>query len=152
MPVMKPIDLSNVTSDFPLIEPGEYLVRVSTPPAWGEGKPGNATAGYTEITVRFVSVDGEFSGILFDRFYPDYSKAQFRWKQFLEAVGMPPEVINGRVEWDTDDLLDAEVRVQVVVQAERPNPSKPGEMYPARNNIKKFLPAHGGEVGSWAAA
>lgn len=152
---MAPVDLSGVDPNARSLVPnGEYAAVVRSAPRV-ETSRGSKTAGQIQVSVHLglTNDDGEPVGSVWDTFYPFYDDekgiCKARWKQFLIAAGMPDDVLNGVVEWDTDDLFMAEFRVKVSTQKERPDGK--GGVYSARNQIGQYKSASGGdELSGWA--
>jgi hypothetical protein len=67
--------------------------------------------------------------------------ADFMLRMLLTELGKEEdwELVDQYGEPHWDELLNGEVLGVVTVQPERSNPKKPGEVYPARNNVKKFM-------------
>jgi hypothetical protein len=143
------VDFTNVeTKNFDPVPKGKYLLAVTDFEVL-EIKDGK-NAGQPRVSVEFTTQAPEMVGDIkigakkqWANFYPTLPATLFMLKGFLEALGID---CSGEWDFDMNDILarDYDQRLvvgNIVIQPERENKSKPGETYPAKNEIKTFYPA-----------
>lgn len=128
------INLANIRSMEPLAT-GSYLAHIT------QATMGTSQAGFKKLDVRWTvdeSAHPEYTGrIIFDTlsFHP---RAEWKYAQFLMALGW--DVEKGETPATTEDLIGRAALLDITAEPERANPNNPGEVFKARNTVKKVRP------------